>query len=150
MATAKEILDYKEGFHDKDGNYKSTTFFNETILHASIMMHELFKKAASEPAKVVNMYCGKFSLFRDSARNEINAKKAEYDDSTLTENEKDAWSKLKPFNELQDSLRKFLHDEGTLNLIVEYDYESLKNESVWNILFPEDNDRKCNVCLLYT
>lgn len=133
---AIEILDYCTRF--KSGNeYNDAIYFNDSIIHATIITTEIFKKALSETDKAVNMYCGKFSLFREETRNKISNLKLACDTTGLAEAHREGeWANFDPYTLLQTEITDFLNDNnrGRLNLIIERDFDSLKKCAVWKIL----------------
>ena len=132
---ASDILSYCNQF--KTGNeYNDSIYLNDSVLHATIITNEIFEKALSETGKTVNMYCGRFSLFRDENRAEIDNLKLQCDISDLSDEKKKEWAEFNPFSDLQHKLGVFLDDEnkGHLNLIMEQDIESLKKCEVWKVL----------------
>ena len=135
MATAKEILKYIESFENEAENgYESTIHLNDSILHACVILKELFRKALKEPERTVNMFCGSFSLFRDETSKIIEDEKRNCSTDGLDDAQKDAWAKLDLFKNLQDELREFISNNGKLNLIIQKAVDTLRNNTVWTSL----------------
>lgn len=135
MINAADILNYTQTFKDGD-EYNSNIYYNDSILHATIILRELLIKAAQENSKTLNMYCGKFSLFRDNTAEKIkNLKLEECTTKSLTPDQEKEWATFDPFEDLQKELVDFLNtQDGTLNLIIERDFETLSKNKVWPIL----------------
>ena len=110
MNNAAELLVYTQKFKDENG-YNSEIYFNDSILHATIILRELLIKAAQENSKTLNMYCGKFSLFRDETQRKVENVKLDCDSSTLLGEQIVKWAEFKPFDELQKQLSEFINDK---------------------------------------
>ena len=136
---AVDILNYTSQFKNLDADpveYNDNIFYNDSILHAAIVTTELLDKALLENKLVVNMYCGKFSLFRDEAKGKIDSVKEGCSTDGLNEQQKNAWNNLDPYKNLIGKLESFLNSKngGTLNIVIERELESLKKCRVWDTL----------------
>lgn len=147
---AKDLLDYQEKLINAANNGSSDIFFNDSILHAMVIMKEIFDKAAKEPRKTVCMYCGKFSLFRDKTKGKIFAEKMACLTNDLTEDERKQWEQKDFFTDLHNSLLSFIENDGSLKLIMEYDIETLEDNSVWEILHPSIQNKRTEIYTLVT
>ncbi len=141
MATAKEILEFKKSFTDETGNFiLKTTYYNDSLLHALIVITRLMDKAIQEPAKTLNMYCGQFSLFRDKTQKDATSAKNECDTSGLSEEQQEEWAAFNPYRTLQDRLAQFIKpthdggDGGILNVVLSKGFKPLTGEQVWPLL----------------
>lgn len=148
--SASEILNYCTQFKT-DNNYNSTIFFNDSILHATMILKELFSKALTEEEKTINMYCGKFSLFRDETKEKIQEVKYKYYTTDgLPEEDIKKWVGFDPFTELQEELSVFLSENGKLNIIMEADPTSLQTYKVWTKIKNGIESNKVKLFHLYT
>ncbi|MDE6810131.1 MAG: hypothetical protein K2J42_08635 [Muribaculaceae bacterium] len=145
---ALQVLNYTQQFKDENG-YNSNIYYNDSILHATIILRELLIKAAQENSKTLNMYCGKFSLFRDETQRKVENVKLDCDSSTLLGEQIVKWAEFKPFDELQKQLSEFINDKnGTLNLIIERDFETLQKNKVWGILKAGMENNRVRIFIL--
>lgn len=135
MATAQEILNYIDAFdHEAENGYDSKIHLNDSILHACVVMKALITKASQEFERTINMYCGVFSLFRDKTSAKVQRAKDACNVDGLSIEDNDRWNTLDLFGALQNRLREFLGDGGKLNLIVQREIESLRDNQIWTAL----------------
>lgn len=133
---AVDILNFTKQFKNPDVDpveYNDNIFYNDSILHAAIVTTELFDKALLENKLVVNMYCGKFSLFLDETKEKIDWVKEGCSIDGLNEQQINDWNNLDPYKKLTGRLESFLNSKngGTLNIVIERELESLKKSRVW-------------------
>lgn len=125
-----EYLEYEKKLNDCMDNDSDVIVFNDSFVHAVMVASSIFKHAHRKKNEQVLLYCGRFSLFRDSARDEIKRLrdeiKPEMDDVKYRE-----WEKFNPYNVLIDSLKEFLDDKGKLMVIVEDDISGIIGEDIW-------------------
>ena len=151
MIKAVDILTYTDQFKNPEtGEYNSTIYVNDSILHASIITAELFQKARKELSRTVNMYCGEFSLFRDEAQRRIKNFKMDCDTTDLSEKQELQWQAFDPYSNLQQQITLFLNDDnkGKLNLIIERGLESLKKCSIWKTLKSGMDNNRVKISVL--
>ena len=147
---AKDLLCYQEKLANAAQIGSSDIFFNDSILHAMVIMQEIFNKAAREPKNTVCMYCGNFSLFRDRTKSKILGEKMACSTDDLKENEQQQWQEKDFFGDLCNSLSNFLNNQGSLKLIMEYGIDTLTDNSVWNILQPSIRSKRTEIYALIT
>lgn len=135
MPDARELLQYDEDLNVAVEDGSSDVFYNDSILHAFIIMKHLLKKAQKEEQKQIRIFCGNFSLFRDETKRKIQKEKNGYSLDKLTDKEIEKWHGWDLFGELQNELRTFLNQEGAkLHLIMMRGISSLRDNEVWEIL----------------
>lgn len=117
------------------------TFFNDSAIHEEFVIKELFNNAKDSLSsnKIIYMYCGKMSAFRDDMRSAVEKKKEEYkkkialiDDPDEKKRKEEDLRAFDPYKNLMDSVDKFFEDKGKLQVIVDEDIDSIKNEDVWD------------------
>ena len=140
MTTVKEVLEFIGEL--KDGK----THFSDNILLDCIIMTELIRKAAREPERTINILHDDFSLFWDKTSKEIRREKCILDTSGLNEEEKERWENLDFHEDLLMALREFISDKGNLNLIVRYDSDILKNNTIWTSFIMNENRVNVYLC----
>lgn len=151
MSSAKDLLQYDIDLDDAITNCSDDVFYNDSILHALIIMKHLFRKAQNlnEGQRTMNIFCGNFSLFRDKTREKIEKEKKEYSLEGLCEKERKKWDNWDLFGELQKALSDFLEtDKAKLNLIMMRDIDTLCENSVWNTLKTAIERKKMSIFLL--
>lgn len=134
MLTAKKLLTYKSDLERAVNKRSPEIFFNDSILHAMLIMKALLQKAQNEGSKLLNVYCGNFSLFRDKTRIKVDNEKMNCSIEDLGNGELDQWRELNLYADLQKQLNDFLDNDGRLDLIVQYQADDLPNNEVWRIL----------------
>ena len=118
MPTAKELLNYRDQLNTAVQNQSSEIYFNDSILHAMIIMKEIFNKASVENRKKVCMFCGNFSLFRDETKEKIANEKNHCSLDGLNANEMRDWANIDFYNDLRDAFLAFLdHADASFELI---------------------------------
>lgn len=132
--TLDQFIEYQSSLNDVIKNPSSKIFYNDSFVHATMVFKAIIDKSVKDKKPLINLYCGKFSIFRDGAKAKIekiiaSIKPDDNDKDTL-----DTWNKFKPFSELRESLKTFFNSGGYFNLIVEREAESLETDSIWNII----------------
>lgn len=109
---------------------------NDSSVHATIVMRVLLDHSSE-----VKMYCGIFSIFRECFREKVR----KYFEENFSLEEKESLVKIPfdPFGELHNSLHGFLNRGGKLQVIMEKEYDSLKEDVVYtNILKPYIDEKQ--------
>lgn len=146
MPTAKELLNYRDQLNTAVQNQSSEIYFNDSILHAMIIMKEIFNKASVENRKKVCMFCGNFSLFRDETKEKIANEKNHCSLDGLNANEMRDWANIDFYNDLRDAFLAFLdHADASFELILQSGINTLKDMSIWELLENENLMRKIKV-----
>lgn len=146
MPTAKELLEYSNCLKEAVLKNSTEVYFNDSILHAMIIMKELFNKAAKEEQKKVCIYCGEFSLFRDETKIKVDNEKIKCSLDGLDEKEHVRWNELNFYKDLRESFKSFLKESNAcLELIIQTGLETIRNQSIWNELRREDLMKKVKV-----
>lgn len=141
---ASELLEYKTKLEVAITNKEMAIFFNDSILHAMMIMAAIFQKASMEPQKCVRMYCGEFSLFRDKTEDKVYREKACCSLEDLDNEQRNQWDKLNFYRELQNAFKKFLAlENSSLEIIIANNIETLPQNAVWNII--KQNERKIKI-----
>lgn len=127
----EEYLDYEVKLEEYMNNDSEQIVFNDSFVHAVMIVTSILNYAKKNKHNQVCMYCGKFSLFRDAAK-----KKLECLRETLRPNDPEAstyskWEQFDPYKKLMDSLRSYLNEGGLLNVIVENDISDIVGEDSW-------------------
>lgn len=145
MQNAKDLLNYKKELAQaiKDGD--DTIFFNDSILHTMLIVKELLNKASKEDGRLLQMYCGNFSLFRDKTERKVLDEKYKWSTTDLSKEESENWASLDFYADLQQALTDFLSVEGKLKLILQYQTNTLPENRVWRVL--ENGIRQNNVSI---
>ena len=137
MFTAKELFNYRDEVRNAAKGEKSAYFFNDSILHAMLILKNIFDgkdENASKSNTVVRMYCGTMSLFRQQAKNEAaNAKNVcvlDIEDDEL----RSEWGAWDLWQELRKSLENYLTHEGRLEIILDDVGPLLKDADLTNLL----------------
>jgi hypothetical protein len=123
----EELIKYQETINNYAKGEGQRFIRNDSVVHASLIMKCFF-----EHSKSVNMYCGKFSIFRPCFKEKIDKMLADktYDE----ERDKKEFEKISPYKECVDSLEDFLAKGGKMNVITDKDITSIKNEPIWDII----------------
>lgn len=146
MPTAKELLDYQQRLRDAVEKESSDIYYNDSILHATMIMKELFHKALKEDRKTVRMFCGNFSLFRDHTASKIENEKNSCSLEGLTDEERQTWAGIDFFGDLKRAFVDFVqHADARFELIMQYGEDSLRKDSIWEVLRRESDKGKAKV-----
>ena len=89
------------------------------------------------------MFCGKFSLFRDTTKRHLSKLEDEYKDKL--ELMQMLWEDFDPYTKLQESLLGFFNKKGLLELIVTSDLSSIEEEESWPDLKKAITDGRMKV-----
>ncbi|MCD8183793.1 MAG: hypothetical protein LUE99_12750 [Bacteroides sp.] len=146
----KDLLAYQDKLEIAVEKGSSDIFFNDSILHAMVIMRGIFIKATQESKRNVCMYYGNFSLFRDRTQGKILGEKMACLIDDLPEVDQQRWEQTDYFGNLRHSLQDFLNSEGSLKLIMEYGVDTLKDDSVWEILQPSIINGRTEIYVLKT
>lgn len=143
MSDARDLLQYDEDLSVAVKEGSSDVFYNDSILHAFIIMKYLIHKARKDEEKQISIFCGNFSLFRDETKRKIQKEKDDYSIDKLSEEEIEKWNQWDLFHDLQKELKEFLNEsQAKFNLIMTRGIESLRKNEVWEILkFGIDKNR---------
>ena len=137
----EEYLEYEKLLGELMNQDSKQMVFNDSFVHAVMIVSSIFQNAVKNGNKQVLMYCGKFSLFRDSSRQELE----EFRKSLRPEEEGtdlySKWERFNPYEKLISSLKVFMDNNGLLSVIVENDISSIVDEDVWLILSKYVEDK---------
>lgn len=131
--TLEQYLEYEADLENKISTTSLERFYNESFVHAAMVLRALIKKAINEQVSMLYMYCGEFSLFRDAKAKELSLeinriKPAE--DSDIYKK----WVNFKPYDSLITTLSSYFDNGGKMMLVVDKDITDIKNEKVWDSL----------------
>lgn len=123
--TLETLVDYKEHIEQLVKNTSSNELvYNDSAVHASLIMQCILNNS-----KLINMYCGKFSIFRDNFKNKLDTM---FKDPTYDEvRESVAFKEFNPYANSITALKKFFQNGGKMNVIMEEESTPLNNESLW-------------------
>lgn len=116
--TVEELLKYKETIASCIEGDRNFFVLNDSAVHASIIVEGLLSHA-----KVINMYCGKFSIFRDRFYQKV------------FESIKEKNVAFNPYETSIDALVKFLENQNSLNVIIaneDSDIHSITTDAIWS------------------
>lgn len=134
----EDYLEYEQVLLTNSTGDKDILIFNDSIVHAELVASYIFKHSMSDDKgkknTKVNMYCGKFSLFRDSAKEKIEKIRQEVKPKDGKDGRMEKWESFKPYDALMNSLEAYMNDGGHLNVIVETPISEITTEQSWNIL----------------
>ena len=113
-------IEYQHRLKECAENDRTDIIYNDSIVHAAMIYNSIFHKAQEDKTQVVNMYCGKLSIFRDSTNRKI---KEEMDrirpDCDCTSKDMILWKNFHPFDDLVDTVSNFFNNGGKLNVVLE-------------------------------
>lgn len=144
---AIELIEYKKKLDEAIEGNKVALFFNDSILHAMMIMEALFKKASTEgDQKVVYMYCGELSLFRDKTKNKVFNEKNNCSLDDLDKEQQSYWNQIDFYANLQSSFKEFIEKDGSLlEIIIANDVETLPQNSIWKIIKSNIDNHKIKI-----
>lgn len=133
----QDYLDYQDSVRKSLEDNDRTLFFNESFVHASIVTKAIVDKAVQEETPI-NMFCGKFSLFRENFKKHLNEikEKLTYDPVVIKEPEK--FEMFDPYNDLVRSLKAFFSKGLKLDVIIANTIDGIKKDALWPGLFESN------------
>lgn len=130
----EKYLNYEKQLKEHMLNNSKQIVFNDSLVHAAMVVSSILEHAKTNNNNLVNMYCGEFSLFRDSAKKKLDnlweSVKPDDVDSHLYRE----WEEFDPYKKLMLSLSEYLQEERRVNVIVENDISGIVKEDSWLIL----------------
>ncbi len=141
-----QFIKYRDVLEKARKERVTDTFFNDSAIHEEFVIKELFNNAKDclSSNKTIYMYCGKMSAFRDDMKTAVEKKKEEYrkkialiEDPNEKNKKEEELKAFDPYKNLMDSVDNFFKDKGKLQVIVDEDIDSIKNEEVWDKHFKE-------------
>jgi hypothetical protein len=126
------LLEYREKINRYAAELANeNVVYNDSVVHASLIMQCFFNNSEN----TVNMYCGKFSIFRERFKQKlINTFKDPIYGPDFTQTED--FEKFDPYGNCIKSLISFFERGGVLNVITDDDVTPIKSEPVWSDLEP--------------
>ncbi|MDR0231163.1 MAG: hypothetical protein LBI82_03485 [Dysgonamonadaceae bacterium] len=133
--TFDKFLSYEEYVKRLLEENGSDFVFNDSAVHASIVM-----KCILRNSKEVNMYCGKFSIFRDGFKDKIDLilKDERYEEYRSSVD----FQKFKPYDDAVEALIHFFKEGGRMDVVVDEDISSIARESIWGKISEYYYDKK--------
>lgn len=128
----QDYLDYRQMLEDYVATHSDVVFLNDSRVHAVMVLTMMLnnqKDAEKEQDRILKMFCGKFSLFRDTTKRHLSILESDYRDELKNKNL--SWSDFDPYSKLQEALVKFFDNKGRLELIVTSDMSLIKEEESW-------------------
>lgn len=127
----QDYLEYQDKVNKSLHNDESTLFFNESIVHASIVTRAIIEKSISAKTPI-NMFCGEFSLFRKGFKEHLSKIKVNLDSDPDTKKRQNEFEKFDPYNDLIKSLTTFFEQNQKLNVIIANTIDGIKKEDIWS------------------
>lgn len=130
----KSYLDYQRRLKECAEDNRKDIIYNDSIVHAAMIYNHMFQKAQKDGVQVVNMFCGKLSILRNSTNQKliIEQKRVRPADNTP---EFDLWKDFHPFQDLVNTVENFFNDGGKLNVVLEnQDVKDFTEEQTFPIL----------------
>lgn len=125
-----ELVEYKRHIESlasakENSQGSDEVVFNDSVIHASLIMTCIFENSTT-----INMFCGKFSVFRKAFEDKIDAmlKDNYYDDIR----ESEIFRSFHPYQDSISALRNFLERGGQLTVVLEENPLELQEEPIWN------------------
>lgn len=116
-----------------DGN-RVDIIYNDSIVHAAMIYKYMFQKAQKDGVQVVNMFCGKLSILRNSTNQKIRVEQERVRPADNTSGV-ESWTNFHPFQDLVDTVEKYFDNGGKLNVILEnQDVKDFTEEQTYPIL----------------
>lgn len=132
--TLKDFISYREKLRESRVNQSSELLFNDSDIHEEFVLKEFFINAVKSTPKTntIYMYCGCMSAFRDAMQESVERTKAMLRPvNNPTETEMNEWNHFSPYSKMKDALKGYFDDGGRLEVIVDDDISSIKNETIW-------------------
>lgn len=133
--TFEDYINYQQELVDLVEKDVSKRFYNDSFVHAALVIEALIRKAIKKHCDTIYMYCGEFSLFREQKAKELREEIARVEPSPDNEKLHSQWEKFKPYESLVAALKDYLA-HGKMKLIVERSLEPMKDEEIWKELEP--------------
>lgn len=131
--TLDQYLEYEEELEKKIQASSVERIYNDSFVHAALVLEALIQKAIRDHVGMLYMYCGEFSLFRDAKarelRDEINRVKPDKNSPKYQR-----WETFRPHEKLIQALSSYLKEGGKMMLVVETDISDIQKEEVWSQL----------------
>lgn len=120
----------------------SIRFFNESDIHAAIVVNELVKRATKKRLSI-DMFCGSFYLFRDKFKREVDKEKSELAKNVEAKDEV-SFDGFNPFDDLLASIKDFFAQKLEMNVVLENEdaFDGIKNDPNWRIVFKPNMEEK--------
>lgn len=134
MYTLEDYLEYQRMLLSGVKDNSKDIFYNDSFVHAALVLKAIIDKSIAEKSLHIDMYCGKFSIFRDGARNKIDKIRENVRPNNTNSTLINKWNNFNPYNNLISSLQSFFDVGGQLSLIVERSIDEISNENIWSII----------------
>ncbi len=121
-----DYLKYQSDVRSYNENNDDIVFFNESGVHAAIVINELIKRAI-KARKHIEMFCGTFYLFRDEFCKNIEETKVKLGVSEVE------WEKFDPAKRLGESLTEFFASDLQMHVVLQKKdaFAQIKSDSKW-------------------
>jgi len=131
----KDYIQYEKNVQRWNDTNSPTRFFNESDIHAAIVVNELIKRAIKYNQSI-DMFCGSFYLFRDVFQERVKWEKNKLMKGVEEEDKKD-FASFDPFGKLIESLKEFFKKNLEMNVVLEKEgaFEAVKKDSNWHNIF---------------
>lgn len=127
----EDYIAYRELLDNSISMESCEVIFNDSFIHAEMVLTYILEYALRQEIKEVNMYCGKFSLFRDSAKNAVAELREKLKPEDGDEERMKKWQEFDPYNNLLAKFEEYMAANGCMNVIVECNISNITSEPVW-------------------
>ena len=127
----EDYLVYRDLLETSSSENSDKVIFNDSFVHAAMVLAYILDKAIKGDVRDINMYCGKFSLFRDSAKNALAKQRARVKPADDDENRMEQWKSFDPYKLLIEKLSDYFGKEGYMKVIIESEISEIVNEGIW-------------------
>ena len=138
----EDFIAYCDLLDNSSSKESTEVIFNDSFIHAEMVLTYILDYAKRQHVKEVNMYCGSFSLFRDSASNTVAELREKIKPSDNEEDKMKKWQEFEPYNNLLAKFEEFMESEGQMNVIFEDDISGITSEQVWRRIGKYANSGK--------
>ena len=130
--TLQDYLEYRKMLEEYVSERSDIVFLNDSRVHAVMVLTAMLtqlKTAEKREDRLLKMFCGEFSLFRDTTKRHLSVLEKEYESEFKAENM--SWADFDPYGKLQQALESFFKNQGRLELIVTSNPLPMKDEDSW-------------------
>ncbi len=138
----KDYQNYMSDVQSLSKDDAPTRFFNESDIHAAIVVNELVKRA-TQKRHPIDMFCGSFYLFRNEFKEEVDNEKSELAKNIEAE-DAESFGEFKPFDDLLASIKAFFAQKLEMNVVLENEgaFDRIKSDPNWKDVFKPSMEEK--------
>lgn len=124
------ILVYEEMLKQASDSNSEKILVNSSILHAVLIFTKMLRNAIEKNYKVMNMFCGTFSILRDGTQKKV--EKELEDMQPKNEELKKKWETYNPYKDFKNALGDYFNGGGVLRVAIENQGNTgFEGESMW-------------------